>query len=225
MDAADLTFDVLPPEELVPAAAREIARLLRARLEAAPQASLALSGGRATVALCAALAQQTLPWERVVVFQVDERAVPPSHEDSNYRLIAENLLAPLGARAPHCERMIGEAEDLEAAARDYAAKLPAQLDVVVLGLGPDGHTASLFPGHPLLQEARAAVAPIFDSPKPPPRRLTLTLPVLRGAAHVVGLADGAHKQEAVRQLRAGVDLPAGRVRPAHWFLDSAAAVG
>lgn len=225
MDASDLTFDILAPETLATTAAQEIARLLRARLDQASRASLALSGGRVTAALCAALVQQTLPWKRVDIFQVDERAVPPTHEDSNFRLIAENLLAPLGDDAPHCERMVGEAEDLEAAARDYAARLPARLDVVVLGLGPDGHTASLFPGHPLLEEAHARVAAIFDSPKPPPRRLTLTLPTLRGAVHVVGVADGAHKQEAVRQLRTGAALPAGRVRPAHWYLDTAAAAG
>lgn len=222
MDTAELTFEVHPTAAVLNRAATQIAERLRERLMAAPRASLALSGGQSTVGLCEALASRTLDWSRVELFQVDERAVPPDHEDSNARLLRVHLVEPLGERAPTFHRMEGEREDLEAAASDYAQRLPERLDVVVLGIGPDGHTASLFPGFPQLEEQERRVVPVTDSPKPPPRRLTLTFPVLQSAGSVFGIALGAGKQEVIRAMRKGASFPAARVRPAHWFLDPAA---
>ncbi|HLT30241.1 MAG TPA: 6-phosphogluconolactonase [Myxococcaceae bacterium] len=223
MDTAELTFEVHPTETVLNRAATQIAERLRERLMAAPRASLALSGGQSTVGLCEALASRTLDWGRVDLFQVDERAVPPEHEESNARLLQVHLIDALGERAPTFHRMQGERDDLEAAAADYAQQLPKRLDVVVLGVGPDGHTASLFPDSPLLEEQERRVAVVTDSPKPPPRRLTLTFPVLRAADAVFGVALGGGKREVMQALRQGVALPAARVRPAHWFLDPAAA--
>ena len=223
MDTAALTFEVHPAARVLLEAAEQIASVLSDRLEASGTASLALSGGNSTIGLCEALARMPLDWKAVDVFQVDERAVPPDHEDSNYRLIQQHLLRRLGPAAPRCVRMRAESEQPEAAARAYAEALPARLDVVVLGVGPDGHTASLFPGSPLLGEQQARVAMIDDSPKPPPRRMTLTLPTLNAARSVFGIAVGEGKREIIAQLRAGADLPSARVRPARWFLDPAAA--
>lgn len=223
MDAAELTYEVHATDALLSRAATRIAEALRERLQHADRASLALSGGQSTVGLCEALATRTVDWPRVDVFQVDERAVPPEHEDSNARLLLTHLIGPLGERAPKLIRMEAEREDLEAAARDYEAALPEVLDVVVLGVGPDGHTASLFPDSSLLDERERRVVPVTDSPKPPPRRLTLTYPVLEAARHVFGVALGESKQEALAGMRGEEPLPAGRVRPAVWFIDPPAA--
>ena len=118
--------------------------------------------------------------------------------------------------------MQGERPDRAQAAQDYAALLPEALDVVLLGMGEDGHTASLFPGAPALQETGAKVLAV-QGPKPPPWRLTLTLPVLRAAHTVLGVALGEGKADAVRRIRSGEALPAGLVANAEWLLDPAAA--
>lgn len=117
--------------------------------------------------------------------------------------------------------------------RSFASKDSARFpvfDVIMLGMGPDGHTASLFPGHALLSETAGWVAPIEDSPKPPPRRITLTLPVINHAARVVFVATGAAKQDVLKTVldEPETGLPSSRVRPAwpgtvHWFVDDAAA--
>jgi 6-phosphogluconolactonase len=126
--------------------------------------------------------------------------------------------------------------DVQAAAEDYAVKLtqlanddplPA-FDVLLLGMGPDGHTCSLFPGHKLLEEESVIVAPISDSPKPPTNRVTLTFPVINNAKACIFVCTGDGKKEIVAKiLDEGVDYPAGRVRPAKgelvWILDEPAA--
>lgn len=223
MDTAQLTFEVHPTDSVLNQAATQIAERLRERLAGADRASLALSGGQSTIGLCEALATRTLDWSRVDLYQVDERAVPPDHEDSNARLLRVHLLDALGDRAPTFHRMEAEREALDEAASAYAELLPDALDVVVLGVGPDGHTASLFPGFPQLEERAAKVVAVTGSPKPPPRRMTLTFPVLEGARSVFGIAIGEGKRAVMEDLRRGVPHPAARVRPAHWFLDPAAA--
>ena len=124
--------------------------------------------------------------------------------------------------------MEAEAEDLDSAALRYAAQLPAALDVLVLGVGDDGHTASLFPGSPALQERTRRVVPA-TSPKPPTRRLTLTPPVIAAARRLVVLAAGPDKAEAVARALSGSvnanDVPATLARDGVWFLDGAAASG
>jgi len=119
--------------------------------------------------------------------------------------------------------MRGELDDRDAAARAYEAVLPATLDVVLLGMGEDGHTASLFPGFSAVEERQRRALAIAGSPKPPPWRLTLTLPVLQGARHVLLVVAGEGKRDAVRRVMAGEDLPAARVSNAVWILDRPAA--
>jgi 6-phosphogluconolactonase len=214
---------IVPSESLAQEAAAWMARSLQDALAARPRASLALSGGGTPAPAYRALADMKLPWERVDVFFVDERFVPPDHADSNYRLAEDSLLKPLRLPSAQVFRMEGEREDRDAAARDYEAKLPPVLDVVLLGMGPDGHTASLFPGHPALEERERRVLAVVG-PKPPPWRMTLTLPVLLSARAVLNLVAGAGKADAVRRALAGdVALPAARVTNTQWMLDPAAA--
>ncbi len=214
---------VVPSESLAQEAAAWMARNLQDALASRPRASLALSGGGTPVPAYRALAAMKLPWERVDIYFVDERFVPPDHADSNYGMVEETLLEPLRLPASQVFRMQGEREDRDAAARDYEATLPPVLDVVLLGMGPDGHTASLFPGHPALEERERRVLAVVG-PKPPPWRMTLTLPVLLSARAVLNLVAGEGKRDAVRRALAGdVSLPAARVTNTQWMLDPTAA--
>nr|WP_228530759.1 MULTISPECIES: 6-phosphogluconolactonase [Myxococcaceae] len=210
---------------MVQEAARRLARALQEAVQARGKASFATSGGSTPGPIhqaLVALGPDAVPWRQVSFFFADERCVPPSSPDSNYRLARQTLLDPLGILNARVHRMEGEREDRDAAARDYAARLPEQLDVVLLGMGEDGHTASLFPGAPSLEEQSARVLAV-KGPKPPPWRLTLTLPVLQAARTVLGVAVGAGKRDAVQRIRAGEALPASRVPQAEWLLDPAAA--
>ncbi|XP_051685959.1 6-phosphogluconolactonase [Oryctolagus cuniculus] len=167
----------------------------------------------------------------------DERLVPFEHAESTYGLYRAQLLPSLPIPASQV-LTIDPGLPLDAAADDYAAKLRQALqgdpipvfDLLILGVGPDGHTCSLFPDHPLLQERDRIVAPISDSPKPPPQRVTLTLPVLNAARSVVFVATGEGKAAVLKRIleaREPRPLPAALVQPRagalRWFLDEAAA--
>ncbi|MBI3538687.1 MAG: 6-phosphogluconolactonase, partial [Candidatus Eisenbacteria bacterium] len=168
-------------------------------------------------------------WSRVDVWFCDERAVPPDDDASNYRLALETLAAPAGVPLAHVHRMSAESADLDAAARAYDDALAPAMDVAILGIGEDGHVASLFPGSPWLGERTRRVAPVLDAPKPPPRRMTVTPPVLERAARVLVLAVGEGKADATAAaLAASGDPrrpPARLVRAREWFVDRAAARG
>lgn len=226
-----------PPFEVVVRPPPELAAIFCARLAAAqPSApwALAVPGGSVAEQFFPALARAPLDWPRVHLFWCDERAVPPDHADSNYRVGAERLLgrAPIDARSVH--RMRGEQKDLARTATDYEDELRAAtggrgtVDVALLGVGPDGHVCSLFPSHPALEEQSRLVLPIFDSPKPPPRRLTLTLPALAGALVVVA-AFGSSKAAVMRDAIENPSslLPVARAarqaRQALFLLDGEAA--
>lgn len=192
--------------------------------------ALGLAGGATPRPAYEALAEGPLedpvPWDRVHVFFGDERAVPPDHPDSNYRMASEALLRRVSVPAGNVHRMEAEAADAQAAADRYARLLPEALDVLVLGVGADGHTASLFPGSPALRERSRRVVPA-RAPTPPERRLTITPPVIAAARRVIVLAAGDDKAEAVaRALAAGTpvdEVPARLARDGVWFLDEAAA--
>ena len=177
-------------------------------------------------------------WKNIHLFQVDERCVPPDHPDSNYRMIREALLDQADIPAENFHRMQVEQADLEQAARDYARELACvlqphdgdkpRLDMVFLGMGPDGHTASLFPGTAALDEQSVWVRPNHVE-RLGMRRLTMTLPLLNAAAHVIFMVAGADKAEGLRKVFEGPpgQLPAQRIQPLNgsldWFLDEAAA--
>ncbi|PTL81758.1 6-phosphogluconolactonase [Vitiosangium sp. GDMCC 1.1324] len=199
-----------------------VARALKEALAEGKRASLALSGGSTPAPAYRELAKRDVPWARVDFYFVDERFVPPDHPESNYLLAEETLFKPLGVPPEHIYRMQGERTDRDQAARDYEKQLPPALDVVVLGMGEDGHTASLFPGNTALQEKERRVLAVVG-PKPPPWRMTLTLPVLQSARKVLGLVSGAGKRDVVRRVLAGEDLPAAKVQHTQWMMDRAAA--
>lgn len=191
-------------------------------------------GGSAAEALLPALVGAPVDWPRVEVFFADERAVPPDHPDSNYGLARRLWLDRVPLDPARVHRMRGEDADLEAAADAYACDFGRTLggrplDLALLGVGHDGHVGSLFPGHPLLDEPRRTVAALTDSPKPPPRRLTLTLVALAGTALVCVAAFGVEKADAVRAAlestpsRLPVALAARGARRTLFLLDPAAA--
>lgn len=219
---------IVDAESLAETAAARVATLLRnVAKERASEISLALAGGSTPRALHEKLARlPDLPWERVAVYFGDERCVPPEHPDSNYRMARESLLDRVPIAAERVHRMRGEWPDREAAARAYEAELPAALDVLVLGIGEDGHTASLFPGAAALSERERRVLPV-TGPKPPPERLSITPPVIAAARHVVVLASGSGKSEPVARALSGpwdpLGTPAQLARDGLWILDRAAA--
>lgn len=190
--------------------------------------SLALSGGHTPRAVYAELAAafRSAPWSNVHIYFGDERAVPPTDAASNYRMARESLLDPVHVPPENVHRMDGERADLDAAARDYARLLPPALDILLLGIGPDGHTASLFPGEPALDEHTRLVVPA-SSPFPPPRRLTITPPVIAAARHVAVIVSGADKSAIVKRAIEGPSdphaLPVQLAQHGVWFLDREAA--
>ncbi|CAN8072510.1 unnamed protein product [Agarophyton chilense] len=189
--------------------------------------SVAISGGSLPKLLAEGLMSHTMDVEKWNVFLADERVVPLDHKDSNYREIRDRLpsmsVIPIDPSLPSDECAI-----------DYTKKVVGKLgespkfDLLLLGLGPDGHTCSLFPGHPLLQEKEAFVAPITDSPKPPPTRVTLTYPVLNAARAIVFVVTGSSKAGVVQDIieNESSTLPGALVKPSDgtvtWLFDEAA---
>jgi len=167
--------------------------------------AIALSGGSVGAYSFPALARVPLDWDVTHVFWVDERAVPPSSPDSNFALAQSLWLGSSAALPSSVHRMPADNPNLDEAATLYAAELRHVLgeapyfDLVLLGVGPDGHVASLFPGHEALSKDRDLVLPIVNSPKPPPRRLTLTLPVIASAERVVVMALGQSKAAVMHE--------------------------
>lgn len=216
---------VIPGPAFPETAAHWIADRIERALADRATCSIALSGGNTPRPVYRRLAGIGLPWERVHVFFADERRVPPDDERSNFRLVRETLLAHLPVQ-PDVHRMKGEEADGDVAAAAYATELPDALDVVVLGMGDDGHTASLFPGSPALHERDRRVLAV---PGPPdsPDRLTLTPPALEAAHHRVVLVSGAGKSSVVAEVfDADPDPLAHPIQLAlndTWILDAAAA--
>lgn len=202
-----LEVEVLPDAEAVARrGAGVVAEDAAAAIAERGHFTFAVSGGRTPWAMFADLAGK-LPWEKVTIFQVDERVAPEGDADRNLTHLVRSL--PPGGVAD-VRAMPVEADDLERAAADYAAALPEAFDLVHLGLGPDGHTASLVPGDPVLEVIDRAVAVTGEYQGR--RRLTLTYPVLDGARRVLWLVTGEDKVDALRRLREGDgSIPAARV--------------
>jgi len=232
----------MPVETLVDKA-ESLAESLAVRFEAEGRHAVAargrflvaLPGGSVATSFFPRLARVPFDWSRTDFFWGDERAVPPDHADSNYAAARSLWLTPAGVPEASVHRMKAEEPDLAQAAADYARELaevagsPPRLDLVLLGVGPDGHVCSLFAGHPVLGLRDRAVAVVEDSPKPPPRRLTLTLPVVTGAGLVVVVALGRGKAEIIRAALEDpgsalpVALVARQARRGTFLLDAEAA--
>jgi len=200
--------------------ARAAARIVVDTIRGAERTRLALAGG-STPRRCHELlaTMPDLPWERVAIFFGDERCVPPDSPDSNYRMAADTLLDRVRAGSVH--RIAGELGAEVAAAAYEPLVAVAPLDLILLGIGPDGHTASLFPGSAALGAAGYVTA-VHGAPKPPPDRVSLTLRALREARRVVFLVAGADKKDAVRLAQLGT-VPAGLISNAEWLVAKDAA--
>lgn len=230
-------------DDLSRAAAQELISLAQAAPSSgSPPFAAALSGGSTPKHFYELLAtpefSTRMPWPRVHLFQVDERCVPPDDPRSNYRMMREAMLSAVPAQF---HRMDAEDPDRNAASARYAADLRRtldansgewpRLDVIYLGLGEDGHTASLFPETAALAERSLAVCPNYVA-KLDMYRLTLTLPVLNAAKRVIFMVSGAGKAEMLREIlqpSAPVRYPAQWVQPESgsvtWYVDKAAAAG
>ena len=204
------------PAEAARDAARGLAQCIRDAVRARGLCTLAVSGGSTPNAMFAVLAQEEVPWESVHVFQVDERVAPAGDRERNWVHLHTILLSKVAMAPTHMHPMPVELADLHLAAKNYAALLtgaagnPPVIDVVHLGLGRDGHTASLTPDDPVLGELKSEVAVTQEYQGH--RRLTLTYPCLRRARQIVWLVTGSDKAEMLQRLqRADQSIPAGRL--------------
>jgi 6-phosphogluconolactonase len=231
------------PGALAEMAAREVLEVARAAVAARGRFAVALSGGSTPSATYRRLAEPPfatqMPWDRTLVFFGDERGVPPDHPDSNYGMAHTALLSRVPIPPERVFRIAGEAPDSDAVAADYARTLAdafgvrrgeiPRLDLVLLGLGIDGHTASLFPGSPVLKETFRTVAAVHAAAASIPERITLTYPTLNAAACVIYLVSGAEKAKIVKVALSdrASGVPAAMVRPTAgrllWIVDRPAA--
>lgn len=204
------------PDAVALQGARHVAAQARERVAARGRFVFAISGGTTPWQMLGALVDEDVPWEAVHLVQVDERVAPEGHADRNLTHLCECLKSVTGLRPGQIHPMPVEDADLSAASARYAAELcdlcgPAPvIDLVHLGLGADGHTASLVPGDPVLEVVETDVAPtgIYQGR----RRLTLTYPILNRARHILWLVTGASKADMLVRLCAGdPTIPAGKV--------------
>jgi 6-phosphogluconolactonase len=219
-------------ESTARAAAKYIAAEADAAIGARGRFVMAVSGGRTPWIMLRALATEDLPWEHIHVVQVDERVAPAGDSDRNLTHLLESLLAHSAIRPEQIHAMPVESSDLEAGVALYGATLrdiagsPPILDLVHLGLGPDGHTASLVPGDPVLKINDADVALTGEYQRR--RRMTLTYPIINRARRILWLATGSEKANMLTRLRQGdLSIPAGKISQerAVIFADQAATEG
>jgi 6-phosphogluconolactonase len=188
--------------------ADDFAREAAAPLAAGQRFSVAIPGGSVAEMCFPTLATLPLDWSRVEFLWVDERAVSPTHPDSNYGLAKRLWLDPAGVPATRVHRVFAE-RDADQSAREYAGALmrvgglPVKLDYVLLGVGEDGHVASLFPGRPIATYQQPIVLVEERAPKPPLRRITVAMPVITNAERVAIVATGAGKAGAIAEALSG----------------------
>ena len=229
-------------EQFSHAAARYIVQVANEALRAHGRFTIALSGGFTPKKPYGLLAlepyRNQVNWAKAEIFWGDERCVPPDDAQSNYHLAYEVMLSKLPIPASHIHRMPADQSDQVAASAAYEQEIQRvfgtngvpSFDLIQLGLGPEAHTASLFPHQASLQETERLIIPV-SVPKPPPARLTFTPPLLNAAQHILFLVTGDDKANAVQTVLQGEyqpdEYPAQIVRPAQgevtWMLDTAAA--
>lgn len=216
--AARLTVCV-DAEALAAAVAQRIAQLIEQTLATQVACRIALAGGETPRRCYTLLREMPLPWSQLHFYFGDERCLPLGDAQRNDTMARASL--PPAALTANIHAIPAE-RGAQAAAADYAALLDdVRLDIVLLGMGEDGHTASLFPGNPALQ-LNAPVVPVFDAPKPPPERVSLSCVTLNAARHKLFLVAGSGKREALRRIAHGELLPAAQIKEAEWYLDHAA---
>lgn len=203
--------------------ANELADMIRIAIAGNGTCHMVFPGGRSPRSVLERLAKVDLPWAGLHLYPSDERCLPVGDAERNDRLIDELLITQVPLPVKNLHRIPAELGPEEGAAQ-YCRLLnkTPPFDIVLLGVGPDGHTASLFPGHPALADGRAAV-PVWNAPKLPPERVTIGLGRLLAARQRIVVATGSEKCDMIRQVKRGVDLPVARVKPTKWYLDAAAA--
>src|ERR1043166_4215123 len=226
-----MKIEMLPDADAVARKGTEIiAAAARAAVKERGRFTVALSGGRTPWQMLSLLSKQEVPWREVNVVQVDERVAPEGDPDRNLTHIYESLLEHTPLKREQIYAMPVEMPDLERAAKNYSeilkriAGVPPVLDLVHLGLGPDGHTASLVPGDPVLNvtDSDVALTEVYQNR----RRMTLTYPILNRSRQILWLVTGKDKITALRRLReCDVTIPAGRIQPVNALIlaDQAAA--
>jgi len=235
-------IEVYPDADaLATQAAREFSELAENAIAACGRFTVALSGGSTPKRMFQQLSAMVLDWRHIHLFWVDERCVPPDHPDSNYGMTAEVLLNNIKIPSENIHRIQGELPPEQAALvyekelRDYfEEKLPV-FDLILLGLGSDGHTASLFPGSPALQEKKRWVVEVKHDTPPPPLvdRVTLTFPVLKQAGEVIYLVSGKEKSgilsKILKSSSISEPIPVSELSDnqsnTRWFIDRDAAAG
>lgn len=210
-------------EQLAEAAANFIAQKINECLHHHSPCRVALPGG-GTPALCLQkLSRLALPWGQIEWYMGDERCLPIGHAERNDTMVSKTLF---NGQGPSKKQFFPIKAELGAskAAEDYQAKIETfdALDIVILGMGEDGHTASLFPNNNALIKQDSVVS-VFNAPKPPEERVSLGLNTLIKARYRIVLATGKDKKEALKKLTVGEKLPISLIGPKHWFLDHAAA--
>ncbi|GAB4123172.1 MAG: 6-phosphogluconolactonase [Sideroxydans sp.] len=206
-------------EALAAAVAQRIAALVEQTLAIRPVCRIALAGGDTPRRCYTLLRELPLPWSRLDFYFGDERCLPVGDAERNDTMACASLLP---TALPARFHPIPAERGAQAAAADYAGLLgDVTLDLVLLGMGEDGHTASLFPGNPALQLV-APVVPVFNAPKPPSERVSLSLATLNAARHKLFLVAGRGKRQALQRIARGEHLPAAQVLDAEWYLDHAA---
>jgi len=242
-----MNLSVLPDADaLARLAAKQFVELARESILARGRFMVALSGGstprRLFNCLAAAPFRDQVDWFRVEVFWGDERGVPPDHPDSNFHMAAAALLDRVPIQGRNIHRIPAERIDRPSAARDYQLEIarafevdgagqPPPFDLVLLGMGSDGHTASLFPGDAALREGRRWAVSVEAPQRPPPSRITLTAPILNRAREIRVLVAGSDKAATLRAVLTGPHeperTPIQLVRPENgrmiWLADEAAA--
>lgn len=209
------------PDETAQAAAEYLAELIEHTLQHHALCNIALPGGN-TPALCFSyLIRHDINWSKVHWYLGDERCLPVGHADRNDNMVEQNLWSKINADAATIHRIPAELGAVQAA--NAYAQIIDQIDlhIALLGMGEDGHTASLFPNNIALNDNNSVV-PVFNSPKPPPERVSLSINTLKHAKHRIVLTTGDNKKHAITQIHHGDDLPINRIGDIEWFVDEAA---
>ncbi len=213
---------IVESEQFAGAAADWIREKVEGVLKSEQRCHLMLAGGGTPLPVYEQLAKQPdLPWQRIVIYFGDERCVPPLTPENNAFTVISKLFPQGLPEGVSVHRMCGE-EPPDQAAQAYESVLPQRIDILLLGMGEDGHTASIFPGSVALDEERRRVMPVIGN-KPPMQRLTITPPVIREARHLLVMVQGEEKADAVRWALMDGTVPAALAAEGDWLLDRQAA--
>ncbi|CAF1126203.1 unnamed protein product [Adineta steineri] len=194
--------------------------------------TIGLSGGSLIDLLASSVPRLQFPWARLRFFFVDERFVPFTSDESTYGAYQTKLFRKLPLTEKNIIKIDPELKSVEECAKDYQHKLEEtftdddkSFDIILLGMGPDGHTASLFPNHSVLNENKGLVTYVKDSPKPPPERVTLTLNTINQAKYKIAVVTGESKSTIVKEViqEKNTKYPIGQVKDLIWYLDKSAA--